>query len=450
MNNMSQPLWQRFLVFLLPLMLSNILQALSGTINSIFIGQMIGVDALASVAVFFPVLLFLISFIIGLASGSAILIGQAWGARNVPKIKQITGTTLTAAFLLGLVVALFGGTSAEALMGLLNVPPNILPDAAAYGRIMLIGMPGFFIFLIYTSVLRGVGDTTTPLIALVLSILVGLVVTPAFIEGWFGLPRIGVMAAAAAFIAGFVVCLGFLYFYLNWRKSPMAPDAAFFRNLGIDLPLLGMVLKLGLPAGVSMVVASLSGIVIIGIVNRFGSDAGAAYGAVNQVLSYVQFPAMSIGIAASIFAAQAIGARRNDDVEKITRTALLMNTIVTGGLVLIAYLFSEHLVAVFITDPEVIALTERLLHIVLWSVIVFGYGSIFSAVMRASGDVWIPMALSLVAIALIEVPAALLLSEIYGLDGVWIGYCLSFSALMLLQASYYYGFWRKKEIKALV
>ncbi len=450
MNNMSQPLWQRFLVFLLPLMLSNILQALSGTINSIFIGQMIGVDALASVAVFFPVLLFLISFIIGLASGSAILIGQAWGARNVPKIKQITGTTLTAAFLLGLVVALFGGTSAEALMGLLNVPPNILPDAAAYGRIMLIGMPGFFIFLIYTSVLRGVGDTTTPLIALVLSILVGLVVTPAFIEGWFGLPRIGVMAAAAAFIAGFVVCLGFLYFYLNWRKSPMAPDAAFFRNLGIDLPLLGMVLKLGLPAGVSMVVASLSGIVIIGIVNRFGSDAGAAYGAVNQVLSYVQFPAMSIGIAASIFAAQAIGARRNDDVEKITRTALLMNTIVTGGLVLIAYLFSEHLVAVFITDPEVIALTERLLHIVLWSVIVFGYGSIFSAVMRASGDVWIPMTLSLVAIALIEVPAALLLSEIYGLDGVWIGYCLSFSALMLLQASYYYGFWRKKEIKALV
>ena len=450
MNNMSRPLWQRFLVFLIPLMLSNILQSLSGTINSVFIGQMIGVKALASVAVFFPVLIFLISFIIGLASGSAILIGQAWGAKNLLKIKQVTGTTLTAAFFLGLFIAVLGATFTRNLMDLLDVPADVIDDATAYGRVMLVGMPGFFIFLIITSVLRGVGDTTTPLIALVISILVGLVITPALIQGWFGLPQIGVLAAAVAFIAGFSVVLVFLFFFLNWRKSPMAPDRELLRHLHIDPKLLGMVLKLGIPAGVSMVVASLSGIVIIGIVNRFGSDATAAYGAVNQVLSYVQFPAMSIGIAASIFAAQAIGARRNADVEKVTNTALLMNTFVTGGLVLTAYLFSEHLVAVFITDPEVIALTERLLHIVLWSTIVFGYGSIFSAVMRASGDVLIPMGLSLVAIVVVEVPAALLLSQVFGLDGVWIGYSLSFSTLLLLQASYYYGFWRKKEIKALI
>ena len=98
--------------------------------------------------------------------------------------------------------------------------------------------------------------------------------------------------------------------------------------------LLGLILKLGIPAGVSMVVSSISAIVIVGIVNRYGSSATAAYGAVNQVMSYVQFPAMSIGIAASIFAAQAIGARRFEDVEKVTRTALVMNLFVTGALVL--------------------------------------------------------------------------------------------------------------------
>jgi Na+-driven multidrug efflux pump len=253
-----------------------------------------------------------------------------------------------------------------------------------------------------------------------------------------------------AFIAGFVVVLVFLYFYLNAKKSPMAPDAALIASLKLDLPLLGLVVKLGLPAGVAMVVSSLSGIVIIGIVNRFGSDATAAYGSVNQVLSYVQFPAMSIGIASAIFAAQAIGARRFDEVEHVTRTAAIINLIFTGTLVLIAYLFSQHLVALFITDPEVVELAERLLHIVLWSCLFFGWGSIFSAVMRASGDVWIPMTLSLAAIIFVEVPSALILSRIFGLDGVWIGYCLSFTAMLTFQAIYYFGWWRKKKIVALV
>ncbi len=446
----SKPLWRRFLVFLVPLMVSNILQALSGTINNIYIGQMIGVNALAAVSVFFPIMIFLISFVIGLASGASILIGQAWGAKNLPKIKQVTGTTLTVGFFMGLFVAVFGGFFAQNLMELLGAPADIVADATAYGRIVLIGMPGFFVFLLVTSMLRGVGDTITPLFTLIFSIGVGLVVTPALIQGWWGLPQIGVLAAAVAFITGFVVVLIFLYFYLNARKSPMAFDAELFRNLKVDVKLLGLILKLGIPAGVSMVVSSISAIVIIGIVNRFGSDATAAYGAVNQVLSYVQFPAMSIGIASAIFAAQAIGARRFDEVENVTRTAAIINLVFTGALVLLAYIFSEYVVRLFITEQQVVELTQTLLHIVLWSCLLFGWGNIFSAVMRASGDVWVPMGLSLAAIILVEVPAALTLSHFFGLEGVWWGYCLSFAALLTFQAAYYFGWWRKKEIVALV
>lgn len=450
MHDFSKPLWQRFLVFLVPLMASNILQALSGTINNIYLGQLIGVHALAAASVFFPILMLLISFVIGISSGATILIGQAWGARNLEMIKRVAGTTLTVSFLMGLVVAVFGGLYSRNLMELLGAPQDIIADAAAYGRIILIGMPGFFIFLVLTSTLRGVGDTMTPLLTLIFSIGVGLVVTPALIQGWFGLPQIGVLAAAVAFIAGFAVVLVFLFFYLNWKQSPLAPDAELIRKLKIDVKLLGLILKLGIPAGVGMIVASVAGIVIIGIVNGFGSDATAAYGAVNQVMSYVQFPAMSIGIAASIFAAQAIGARRMDEVEHVTRTASIINTLFTGGLIVLAYLFSQNLVALFITDPHVIDLTETLLHIVLWSVLAFGYGSIFSAVMRASGDVWIPMILSLLAIVAVEIPAALILSRYFGLSGVWMGYSLNFVSMMGLQAAYYFGWWRKKEIIALV
>jgi putative MATE family efflux protein len=447
----SRPLWQRFLLFLVPLMLSNILQALSGTANSIYIGQLLGVDALAAVSTFFPVMILLISFIVGLASGSTVLIGQAFGAKDIVKVKQVAGTTLTSSFILGLVVAFIGIFFTEPLMRLLGAPENVLLQSVGYGRIMLIGMPGFFIFLIVTSVLRGVGDTITPLISLVLSLLVGLAVTPALILGWGGLPQIGVDAAAVAFIAGFMIVLVFLFFYLRARKSPLAPDAALLRDLRIDLPLLGKILRLGIPAGVQMIVSSLAAVVVVGVVNRFGSNATAAYGAVNQVLSYIQFPAMSIAIATSIFGAQAIGAGQTDQLRRIVRTGLAMNLFITGGLVVIAYLFSEHLVALFITSPEVMDITETLLHIVLWSTVVFGFASVLSGMMRASGDVLIPMVLALGAILIVELPLALYLSTTsLGLSGIWWAYAVSFSTMLVLQASYYWFFWKNKPIKKLI
>ena len=99
MTVLQKPLWQRFLLFLVPLMLSNILQSLSGTINNIYIGQLVGVDALAATSAFFPIMFFLMSFIIGLASGSTVLIGQAFGAKNELKVKQVAGTTITVTFL---------------------------------------------------------------------------------------------------------------------------------------------------------------------------------------------------------------------------------------------------------------------------------------------------------------------------------------------------------------
>jgi putative MATE family efflux protein len=447
-----KPLWQRFVVFLVPLMASNILQALSGTINSIYIGQMIGVEALAATATFFPIMFFLMSFIIGLSAGSTVLIGQAWGARNIDKVKQVAGTTLTATIFLGLIVAVAGGLWAEQIMTVLGAPENIREMAVGYARIVLIGMPGFFIFLVVTSVLRGVGDTVTPLFSLIMSMVVSLLVTPALILGWFGLPQLGVDAAAWAMIAGFLTVLIFLFFYMRARNMPLAPDAVLLKAmLHPDFKLLGLILKLGIPTGMQMVISSIAGIVVIGLVNRFGSDATAAYGALGQVMSYVQFPAMSIGIAASIFAAQAIGAGQMQQLGTIARTALTLNLLITGGLIILAYLFSQHVVALFITEPDVIELTETLLHVVLWSILCFGWSVVFSGMMRASGTVYAPMLLSLACILLIELPGAVWLSQTsLGLTGIWVAYAASFTMMLVLQASWYQFVWKRKKIVALI
>ncbi|MGZ5194459.1 MAG: MATE family efflux transporter, partial [Ramlibacter sp.] len=188
----NRPLWRVFLAFLGPMVLANILQSLSGTLNGVFIGQMLGTRALASVAGMFPIIFFFISLVIGVGAGASVLIGQAWGAREPHKVKAIAGTALALGLLLGLAVALFGGMFTEALLRLLGTPPDVLPAAIGYARTMMLAMPGLLVFILLTQLMRGVGDTVTPVYALTLSTSVSCILTPAFIRGWGGLPQLGV------------------------------------------------------------------------------------------------------------------------------------------------------------------------------------------------------------------------------------------------------------------
>lgn len=446
----QRKLWKTFLIFLLPLIATNILQNLSGTINTIFVGQMMGVDAIAAVAVFFPILFCLMAFVIGLSAGSTVLVGQAWGAQNVEKVRCVVGSTLFMTLIGGTIVAAFGVIFAKQILLLLGTDPNVMHLSLPYVQWMLAGSPLLFVYIIYTSILRGVGDSITPLIALSLTSAIGLVITPVLIAGYFGFPKLGIVAPAVATIVGYMAVLLFLAVYLNKRNHPLKPDRALLRQIRHQPKLSKIILRLGIPTGIQMVTTSVAGLVIVGLVNRYGSEATAAYGAVNQVLNYIQFPALSIAIAASIFAAQAIGAGKSDLLNKVTRTALGMNVVFTGGLVILGYLASKYLMALFITDPKVVELGQQLLFIVLWSILFFGASAIFASIMRASGTVTVPMIINILAIILIEVPCAYLFSQWWGLQGIWYAYALAFFSLCLMQGLYYQFVWKKKTITALV
>jgi putative MATE family efflux protein len=432
------------------MMLSNILQALFGTINNVYLGQMIGVDALAAVSVFFPVMFFFIAFVMGLSSGATVLIGQAWGAGEPGKVRAVAGATLTIALLFATTIAVFGGLFSRPLLIALATPPDILEEASAYARIMMITMPLTFVFILLTAMLRGVGDTVTPLRALTISTVVGLAVTPALIRGWLGLPRLGVASAAWAAATSSLLTLLWLAVHLRRRHHPLAFDAAFLRSMRLDGALLGKVLRLGVPSAVGMVVMSLAELVLLGLVNGFGSSATAAYGAVNQVMSYVQFPAFSIAVSVSIFGAQAIGRGNADRLGSIVRTGLLTNLVLTGGLVGLAYLFSRAIMSLFIIDAAVLDLAQGLLHIVLWSSVLFGMATVFSGMMRASGTVLMPLLISISVIAAIEIPAAVILSRAIGIEGFWAAYPITFAAMFILQMSYYMLVWRKRAIRRLI
>jgi putative MATE family efflux protein len=290
----------------------------------------------------------------------------------------------------------------------------------------------------------------TPLVALAISAVVGLAVTPALIRGWLGLPRLGVASAAWASAASSLLTLLWLAVHLRRRHHPLAFDTAFLRSMRLDGVLLRKILRLGIPAAIGMVVMSLAELVLLGLVNGFGSSATAAYGAVNQVMSYVQFPAMSIAISVSIFGAQAIGRGNADRLGSIVRTGLLMNLVLTGGLVALAYLFSRAIMSFFIIDAAVLELAQGLLHIVLWSSVLFGMATVFSGAMRASGTVLMPLLISIFAIAAIEVPSAIVLSRSIGIKGVWAAYPITFGAMFILQMSYYMLVWRKRAVRRLI
>jgi MATE family, multidrug efflux pump len=443
-------LWKTFLVFLAPLMLSNALQSLFGTLSNVFLGQMIGVDALAAVSVFFPVMFFLFAFVMGPSTGASVLIGQAWGAGEPDKIKAIAGTTLALAVLLASTVALFGGLFSRKLMIALATPSDILDQASAYARVMLLTMPLGFVFLLTTAMLRGIGDTLTPLLALALSTAIGLILTPLLVRGWFAFPAAGVTGPAWASAIATALTLVALASYLRRKDYTLAPDAGLLRALRLDRALLRRILGIGIPSAVGMVVMAIAELVLLGLVNGFGSDATAAYGAVNQVMGYTQFTAMSISISVSILGAQAIGAGNGGRLDAIVRTGLLLNLVLTGGLVALIYLFPRTVLGIFITDAAVLDLATSLLTVALWSSVPFGMATVFSGAMRAGGVALAPMLLSIFAIAAIEIPAAVILGRTFGLEGVWAAYPIVFCAMLFLQFGYYVLVWRRRPLQRMV
>ncbi len=449
-NPAQKPLWKTYLLFLAPMVLSNFLQSMSGTVNSIYIGQMLGTQALAAVSGMFPIIFFFIALVIGLGAGAGVLIGQAWGARESHMVKAIAGATLLLGVLIGLVAAVLGSVFARQALQGLGTPVDVLDDAVAYARVMMWTLPFVLVYVLFTQLLRGVSDTLSPMLALLLSTVVGLALTPAFIRGWLGLPQLGIQSAAFAGLAGTLAAMAWLAWSLIRKGHPLAPDREFFGALRLDGEILGKVLRIGLPTGVQMIVLSLSELVILALVNQHGSQATAAYGAVTQIVNYVQFPALSIAITASILGAQAIGAGRLERMGPILHTGLWINVCLTGGLIVLGYLLSHWLLGLFLTEDSTRAMAEHLLHIMLWSLLIFGFQAIIGGIMRASGTVLVPVAIAIICVVGVQLPAAYWLDGQFGLQGVWMAFPVAYLGMLVLQTLYYKLVWQHQKIERLV
>jgi Na+-driven multidrug efflux pump len=159
---------------------------------------------------------------------------------------------------------------------------------------------------------------------------------------------------------------------------------------------------------------------------------------------------MSIAIAASVFAAQAIGAGRLEEVDHVTKVGLWMNAGLTGGAAASVALLSPFAAGLFTSDPAVVGLATDILRITVWGSVAFGLASVFTGVMRAEGTVRVPTTISLCCLGLLLFPMAWALQQLAGLKGIWMSYPLTYLCALLMQAAYFYGIWKRKPIVRLV
>ncbi|WP_339201342.1 MATE family efflux transporter [Bacillus sp. FSL E2-8900] len=448
----SKPIWKSMSMFLVPLLLSNVLQSVGQLFGMVVVGRWLGVNDLAAISAFFPLFFLLVSFVIGIGSGSSILIGQAFGAKNEDRLKAIVGTTLTFTFIIGVVLAIIGSIFAMDIMRLMGTPENIIEISVHYARILFISMPVLFLYFAYTTFMRGTGDSKTPFYFLIVSTALNMILLPILIFGWLGAPKLDVYGAAYASVISTVITFIVMLVYLKKKNHPLQLDGTVRKYLRMDGELLKLLLRLGIPASINMILVSLSEIAVIAFVNRYGSDATAAYGVVNQVASYVQMPAVSLGITVSIFAAQSIGANQFDRLQKVVKAGIIMNYVIGGVLISLIYVFSRDILSLFLTSQTTIEIAHSLVMITLWSYLIFGHAQIISATMRASGTVLWPTVIGVVLIWLVEVPVAYYLSyhTSLGIEGIWIGYPAAFIVSLILQYAYYKLSWQKKRITRLV
>ncbi|MBN2910117.1 MATE family efflux transporter [Polycladomyces sp. WAk] len=441
----SRSMWLSLLLFLIPLMLSNTLQSIGGTVSSILLGHGLGEYALAAASAVFPVTFFLISFIIGLGSASSVLIGQAYGSGNTERMKATVGTSLTFAFILGLLTAVVGNLFARDLLELIGTPASIISYSIGYAHVLFTGLPFFFLYINYTTFLRGTGDAKTPFYFLLFSTILTVGLTPVFLFGWGGLPRLGVKGPALAMVVSSIITLIVTIAYLGWKRHPLALDRETIQKLRLDPQIVKLLIKIGLPTGIQMIFVSLSEVAVVTFVNRFGAYATAAYGAVIQVINYVQMPALSLGIAAGIFGAQLIGAGKQARLRLLVKSAVILNYVIGALLTGIVYLFSRTILSWFLTGPATLSVAEELLYITLWSFMIFGNMMILSGVMRSSGTVFWPTLIGIVTIWGVEVPVAYLLSHTIGLRGIWMAYPIAFAFGLAAQYTYYRLFWINRQ-----
>ena len=446
------PVARTLLMFTLPTLGANVLQSLNGSISAIYVGKFLGEEAFAAAGIATFVMFAIFSSVFGLGMATTILIGQARGRGDIAEVRRTIGATTGTFIAIGLVMSLFGGSISPPILRMMATPAAVMPYATSFLHVVFLGVPLVFMTVLLQSALRGIGDAATPFWTTVLNLVFSLLLNPVFILGLGPAPKMGLAGAAFAGVVTNFICLAFVLWRIYSLDLPIRLRGRELALLIPDWAHLRPVLVIGVPMGLSMMIMSLSGVVMMGLINREGVDTAAAYNAVNQMYGYIQMPAFAVGSAVSAMAAQNIGAGRWDRIGLIARTGVITNMVMTGVLVLIVLLAGHFLLGLFLPlGSDAIPIGEHINLLIAWTFVPMGISMVMTSIVRANGAVVVPFCILVFSIILVRMSVGFGLYPHYGSDAIWWSFMASGSASALMGIAYYlHGGWRKGRSMAAV
>jgi putative MATE family efflux protein len=436
------------LVFVLPTLGSNVLQSLNGTISTIYLGKLLGENAVAATTVANMVSFLVFATIFGLAMAATILIGQAMGRRDIGEVRRTVGAASGIFLILGIAVSVLGFVLTDEILRLLATPKEAFAEADIFLRLGFVAMPFVFLSVLLQSALRGAGDAVTGLYCTILSVVLSLILNPLFILGLGPVPAMGIAGAALSGIIASIAGLAYVLARIYRNDLPIRLRGPEWRLLMPDLAHLKPMMAIGLPMGLSMIIMASSSLVMMGLINREGVDTVAAFGAANQLWSYVQMPAFAVGSAVSAMAAQNIGAGRWDRIDRIAWAGIGMNVAMTAVLVAIITIAARPLLGLFL--PLGSAAIEIGIHVqwvVGWTFILMGISMVVTSIVRANGAVLAPLLILIFGSVVVRFAVGFGGYPGYGADAIWWSFVATSVVSAGLALLYYLGgSWRKKRI----
>ncbi|MGH8132164.1 MAG: MATE family efflux transporter [Steroidobacteraceae bacterium] len=434
--------------FALPILFANVLQSLNGSVNSIWVGKYLGEAALTATSNANVVMFLLIGAAFGVALAATILIGQCIGANDIRSTKRVIGTSATFFAGISVAMAIAGLALCRPLLTAMSTPADSLELAVAYMRVIFLALPFLYLYAFVGATLRGAGDSKTPFLFMLLSVGLDIALNPVFIFGVGPIPRLGIAGSALATFVAQAVSLTALIRHLYRRRHLLVLHRDELALLKVDWSVVATLVRKGIPMSAQMLVLSLSGVLMITLVNRFGVETTAAFGAALQIWNYIHMPAFAVGMGVSAMTAQNVGAGKWDRVPRIARVGVPYAVLLTGGIALAIELLNTQVFALFLpAGSAALAIASHLNRIVTGSFVFFGVAVALFGVVRATGAVMAPLIILTISLLLVRFPLAEVFLDRYQVDAVWWSFPVSSALSALLAVLYYkYGGWRSARL----
>jgi len=391
--------WKRIAMFSIPMLIGNIAQQLYNTVDSIVVGHYVGDNALAAVGSAGPLFNLLLVLFVGISAGVGIMVSQYFGAKQRRDLSDTIGTSITLTALVSLLLMVAAPPIVPALLRMLNTPDTILNDCASYLNILMYGVAGLAFYNILSGILRGMGDSFSALIYLLIATVLNIVLDLYFVAVLhMGVSGVALATAIAQGVSS-ILCM----FKLMRMKSVFDLGKKELKMSGRHIK---QIIRLGIPSGVTQAIFSSAMIIVQSLTNSFGETFIAANVIVMRVDGFAMMPNFSFGMALTTYAGQNVGARQYDRVQQGakqgTLMALAVSAIMTGSILI----FGKYLMMIFTDTPELVDLSVYIMRILAVGYLAVAVTQCLSGVMRGAGDTITPMWISLITTVIIRVPIA--------------------------------------------